>query len=250
MNLKQVLSLSSILLLSACHEDYLAGVSLGGTGTGDDRSLPTFPPPIEPDPADQPDNPVTPPTSEPVPTIVYPDAVVQNCQGIQRTLSFIDPYTNELKPVNSHQSLIPEFNMPNDIALSLEVCNTTSHQVYEYIPECQSPLQLIDEYNESVPTLTSPYLCQGEEALHLYNPNQCKTYILNSSIRTVIQNWRLRYSAQYSFDTFKNTDQRTQCDAIETTLPVIYMEGDNTSQDNDNSDNTDQPQTPISITPI
>ena len=253
MNTKQVFSLFSILLLSACHDDFLAGVSLGGTGTGEDRRLSPFPPQIEPDPSEQPEPPTPqqPPTSEPVPTIIYPDIIEQYCQGIQRTLSFIDPYSHEPKLVNSYQALNPEFGMPNNIALNLKVCNTTSHQVYEYIPECKSPLQLLDEYGDPIP-LTHSYSCPEGEALQLYQANQCKTYILYGSIRTLIQNWQLSYSTQYSFDTFKNIDQRTQCDAIKVTLPVIPMNKQRTDPDQGNIEpiSSDEPQfPPITITP-
>lgn len=238
MNLKNIFCISTIsLFVMACNEDYSAGVSLGGTGTGrGDSILTTAPKPeIKPDPTETPEKPESPQStsSELILAITYPDTVTQNCQGLQRTLSFINPSTHELKIVNSQQFLDSRHNIPNDIGLRLEVCNTTAHQVYEYIDQCQSPLQLIDEYNEITPTIDPPYVCQQEESIHLYNPHQCKTYIFKSNIRSIEQQWRLRYQTQYSFDMPKQKNQRTQCDALETRLPAKLITGSLT-------DSTDQ----------
>ncbi|MGK9155823.1 hypothetical protein [Acinetobacter radioresistens] len=244
--LKWILPLCGTLLLSACGEDsnFTAGVSLGGSGTGNYSPSPT--PPInvgEPSPPDVDppivvppiivEPPILPPPIVAPPIIVLPPKTISeeysisysgdienNCAGIRRSLHLVDNQTGQILELNKN-SLLPESDIAQSTNLTVQmtVQNLTNNLIYEYIEGCTIPFQLKNTITGIIQQPNQQLSCLYDENIQVYRPLETKIYQLKFNLPLEVSEWTLRHRAAYSSKDIVDKGNRINCNDL-----YIYLE--------------------------
>lgn len=251
---KLCLVLIGTLLFTGCKDEsgnFQVGVSLGGTGTGGS----TAPrPDITPDQMESDDL---------LYAVAYPNPIIQNCNGIERTIQFVRHYPPQLTmQMGDRVDLYGLKNaVPIKFRLQVIVKNTNSFPVYEFINSCKSAFKLTATKTTKV---TQTDYCLNEETINTYEPNETRTYNYTFNLPNILQNWTTSYDAQYSKQLFEDTLKddyklRMSCDPLTTTLLIDefpssrdgappsspFIDGDNSSDSTNDSSPVDSYQPPI-----
>ncbi|AZN67302.1 hypothetical protein [Acinetobacter haemolyticus] len=261
-NPKYFLFLLGVVFFTGCKDEngnFNVGVSLGGTGTGI---------PIDAE------NPVPKPHPNPGPNpveeegvlyaVAYPNPITQNCNGIERTIQFVQhSYPHQPMILGDRMDLLA-MNDPLRVRFKLQVIvkNTTSSPIYEYINSCKAAFQLTG--TKTAKTTQTDY-CLNDETVNVYQPNESRTYFYTFHLPNILQNWIANYQAQYSKKFYAETQgsvyddesikERTQCDPLSTILLLDEYpstkdgappssntgNGNNSGSNNNPPTNTDNP---------
>lgn len=213
------LILIGTLALSGCVDEngnVSVGVSLGGTGTGSGIPIGTPNPTPNPRPDVEPDR----MEDDAEYAVAYPDPVVQNCYGVERTIQFIEHYNQTPVFAGDRQDLFGVNSKtlpPIKFKLRVTVKNTLPTRVYEYIDSCKAAFQLSG--SKTVKTTQSDY-CLNDETVNVYQPNEERTYYYAFNLPNILQTWTASYHAEYSTAFYSDSVQRNQCETLSTQLVV------------------------------
>ena len=158
------------LLLSGCGEDFLAGVTKGGSGNGG---------PLNPG------NPGFEDVINPTPLKSYYNIILSKpqtdyCQGVKRTLYFLNPLDQKIVEKNQTVEISPQSKIDHQIHLQARLENQTDQTKYIFKPSCDGlfDIHLIELDKDE---LTSQMLaCDMEEIIAL---EKNKIYILNQTYK-------------------------------------------------------------------
>ena len=207
------------LALSGCVDEngnVSVGVSLGGTGTGSELSVGTPNPTPNPRPDVEPDR----MEDDAEYAVAYPDPVVQNCYGIERTMQFIEHY-NDVPVVSGDRVDLFGINSkslpPIRFKLRVIVKNTSPSRIYEYVDSCKAAFQLTG--SKTAKTTQSDY-CLNDETVNVYEPNEQRTFYYTFNLPNILQTWTASYDAEYSTSFSSEVSQRNQCETLSSQLVV------------------------------
>ena len=211
-NYKSLIFISSLALLYGCGENnFSAGVSLGGSGTGlgggqnpnpplasnpPKEGYPSIPPDILPSPPIL--SPIENDISNPLVTLYLSGKIIDYCGIVERTLQLEDPKTGELieKELAIHLEHISQYDFQNFI-VHINVKNLTYKNIYEYTDQCFSPISLINhDVNKAEKNGVS---CPDQQQISLIKPNETKSYRYQFKLDDVGE-WKVVYDAKYAID--------------------------------------------------
>ena len=204
------------------NDNFNVGVSLGGTGTGIPIGADSPVPKPNPNPGP---NPVE--EEGVLYAVAYPNPITQNCNGIERTIQFVQhAYPHQPMILGDRMDLLA-VNDPLRVRFKLQVIvkNTTSSPIYEYINSCKAAFQLI---GTKTAKKTQTDYCLNDETVNVYQPDESRTYFYTFNLPNILQNWIASYQAKYSKKFYaeaqgstyddESIKERTQCDPLSTIL--------------------------------
>ncbi|ENX59425.1 MULTISPECIES: hypothetical protein [Acinetobacter] len=206
-------SFISVVVLTACGENFsVANVSLGGSGSGTQKPLPGGGnPPVTGDKGkddeeeDQYDYFVT-----------FPDAVNDECTGIQRSIYFIDAGTKHPQIAGAQQS------SPSQ-TVQINIKNTTPNYIFEKIPQCHQ----VEFWAMSgkLHFLPDQYLrCSAEQyTVQVLQPYEIKTYEFDFKIPQGDDILLVRYPTQYTSNLPDAQTHWSSCPTLDIHLPVTQQ---------------------------
>lgn len=201
-----VLFFSLIISLVACGENFLASnVSLGGSGSGTQKPRPGGSDSTGNGKDDE-DN------YEYYMTI--PDAVTDECLGVQRTMHFI--YADSKQPI-----LPGTKQLLTATPLQIELRNSTPNYIFEQVPECRQ-MEVWSELG-NVHVLSDQYLrCAAEQnSIQVLRPYETRIYEFDVKLPNDADQWKMKYTvANYSIQSSTNDLHWTQCQPLEIKLQV------------------------------
>ncbi|MDO7410843.1 hypothetical protein Q5X48_03340 [Acinetobacter baumannii] len=193
--LSSFLMLINFCFFTACTEEngnYMAGVSLGGTGTGNVSIGPHNNPVVIPKPDIHPDHIKV----EEEYIIDHPGHTIQYCGGIERKIQFVNEsfpfsFLNNSEKLNFFELKDP---LEKKYRMDVTMANTTSNIIYKYVNGCQAAFQLIgSKVNKS-----KANFCLNDEIIKAYQPNKSRIYYYTFKLPSLLGEWQATYDAQYS----------------------------------------------------
>ncbi len=159
--------------------------------------------------------------------VAYPNPIIQNCYGIERTIQFVRHYFPHVPMrMGDRVDLIGKKD-PLRIRYKLQVIvkNTTSTPIYEYIDSCKAAFHLT---GTKTTKQTQADYCLNDETVNVYQPNESRTYFYTFNLPNILQNWKVSYQAQYSKKFYaedmgamyddESSKTRMQCEPLSTIL--------------------------------
>ncbi|WP_202742931.1 hypothetical protein [Acinetobacter calcoaceticus] len=199
----------------------MAGVSLGGTGTGDLSVGPQNPvsipkPDIHPDQIKEEEEYI----------IAYQNPRTQYCDGIERTIQFVGDSFLYVPMKTRGEVNFVEINNPlkQRYKLELIIKNTTSDIIYEYVDACRAAIQLTGWKTEKKPKTN---FCLNNEVVNSFQPNESRTYYYTFNLPDLSSEWGVSYNAQYSNELYTSSysneeiSPRSNCETLSTSLLLI-----------------------------
>lgn len=245
------LILLGTLVFTGCEDEngnFNVGVSLGGTGTGG-ISVGTE----SPVPKPQPDiNPERLEEDGLLYAVAYPNPIIQNCNGVERSIQFVRHYFPHTPMMMGDR--VDLFGMKDSFRirfkLQVVVKNTNLFPVYEYINSCKSAFQITG--SKTAKTTQTDY-CLNDETVSVYQPNESKTFFYTFNLPNILQNWTASYNAEYSKKFYaeslgsiyddESIKERTQCGPLSTKLLIdeypSIKDGLPPTSNNQNGNSTD-----------
>ena len=218
-----VVTALGLTLFSGCGENFSAGVSFGGTGTGPSLGGGTVKPPDLGNPDDN-KGPISLPYDHY--ELIYPEPIFMsdNCEGTIRTFQFIDKTSGKVILSDSQQALFSmDAKTSTNVLLRLNIKNTTSHVVYEYFNACKAPIKIIDGDNTELEG-NHRFSCNSNDTyMQFYQPNDEKNYDFDVDLPNKLTTWRFVYQPSYTFAPLPYKEGRMLCPPLEALLDTVLI---------------------------
>ena len=146
--------------------------------------------------------------------MTIPDAVADECLGIQRSMQFIYGDTKQPIPSGTVQELAAT-------PLQIELRNTTPNYIFEQVPQCRQ-LEVWSELT-NVHVQPDQYLrCTAEQdSIQVLRPYETRIYEFDAKLPSDADRWKIKYTAaNYSIQSSSNDLRWTHCQPLEITLQV------------------------------
>ena len=198
----------SLIFLVACGEgdNFSAGVSLGGSGTG---PLQTGTTPTRPsDDAD--------PEIDMIEQyIIWSNGqIATQCGDVKITMQLLHNQTKQ--PLNHGEAsgvLLPTQTEPNNVSIQVITENLTERPVFEYFTECKSNIKLEDQFGNEYKN-TQEFICPNDSLVRKYDPLQTRTYQYNFSVPFAEGQRKIIYKPDFSTEIQIPKEQRLNCNEL------------------------------------
>lgn len=203
-------AISSVIILTACGENFSAGVSLGGSGSGLGKPNENGGPNIGG--ADEDSN-----KTKQNYLMHVPKTTSDHCQGLDREFSFV--YIDGNKPL-----LAGEQVKVDKAKLMVTVYNNTAQAIFERTISC-TPLVVfhratMDAQDESTLVLDESLTCPAHAAIQVWQPFEKRVYEMNLDFIHQKGFYTLNYNNSIASSWSTPLEKWTKCEALSSQFQI------------------------------
>ena len=220
--LKQITVISVVLVTGCGEENYRVGVTVGGSGSGQNTGTGSTPPllsdPISPLPSTGDEN-----EMQDRFVVWTPVNNMHYCAPLEISFHLVNKTTNEILPDGYGTDL--SYIEPNDLHnlhLQAHIKNLSSETIYQYNHDCKSGFTLQDQnlipFNENIEVS-----CTQNQSLQIYKPYEEKIFDLKYNLPFKDQTWTISYRTFFSINRVVNRPDSQTCEAREISLKIEEM---------------------------
>lgn len=214
-------AISSMIILTACGENFSAGVSLGGSGSGLGKPNENGGPNIGG--ADEDSN-----KDHHNYRLHVPKTTSDHCQGLEREFSFA--YKDGDKPLVANEPV----NI-GDAKLIVTVYNNTAQSIFERTISC-TPLVVfhrtaIDAHDENAIALDESLTCPNHAAIQVWQPFEKRVYEMNFDFIHQAGFYTLNYNNSIASSWAAPVENWTKCEALSSQFQVDAVQQSNQIKD-------------------
>ena len=207
----------SFIFLVACGENdnFSAGVSLGGSGTGPFQAGTTTPRPSDiPDPGgnivDE--------------YIIWSNGKLEDqCGDVKISMQFLHSQTKQ--PLEIGQgSFVPQPSEaePTNVSIQITTENLSQRPIFEYFTECKSNLRLQDQSGNEYKDIQE-FVCPNDSMARQYGSLEKKTYQYNFLVTLALGQRKIIYKPDFSTEIQVPKEHRLNCCQRHSKIDPFYL---------------------------